>query len=331
MQDFHTPEFTMSDAPAARLKRALDSLEGLSVGDAFGEGFFVSFEMVTRFMESKEFGEPPFDFQDHFIRRELIDVRHLDFHPKPWKWTDDTAMALEIVAHLRDFNSVEPQALARAFSRRYLADPRRGYGGAMHSLLPILRTGEWEKYPPQLFGGTGSFGNGAAMRVAPLGAYFADDPELCAREAALSSRITHSHLEGVAGGIATAMAACFAARARELEDEIDLIAAVLPFVPDSEVKVRLVQAHRMENATGEQVADSLGAGHNVSAQDTVPFCLWCADQNLIYYEEALWETVSGLGDRDTTCAIVGGIVAARVGSEGIPTQWREDREPLGAF
>ncbi|PQV65347.1 ADP-ribosylglycohydrolase [Abditibacterium utsteinense] len=321
----------MDDSPEARLARALDSLEGLSVGDAFGEGFFLNAAMAERLMATDEFDLLPGLVEDHFLRRELVDVRRLDFHKKPWKWTDDTALALEIVAQLRDAKKIEPDELARAFSRRYQSDPRRGYGGAMHSLLPVLRFGEWEKYPPSLFGGTGSFGNGAAMRAAPLGAYFADDPQLCAREAALSSRVTHSHLEGVAGGVATAMAACFAARARQSEQEIDLIAQVLPFVPQSEVKVRLEQAQRMENATGEQVADSLGAGNNVSAQDTVPFCLWCAGQSLEFYEEALWETVSGLGDRDTTCAIVGGIVAARVGSEGIPQEWRENREELGEF
>ena len=288
--------------------------------------------MAARLLESDEFEDAPYtSLDDLFIRRELIDVRRTEFIPKPWKWTDDSALALEIVAHLRDYRKIEPEVLARGFSYRYGIDPKRGYGGAMHSLLPLLRDGNWQKWPPRLFNDTGSFGNGAAMRVAPLGAYFADDPALCAEQAALSSRVTHSHPEGVAGGLAVAMAACFAARARVSGEEIDLIAEVLPFVPDSEVKFRLQQAARMQNATGEQVADSLGAGHDVSAQDTVPFCLWCASYSLEYFEEALWETVSGLGDRDTTCAIVGGIVAARVGTEGIPSEWRESREPLGEF
>jgi ADP-ribosylglycohydrolase len=66
----------------------------------------------------------------------------------------------------------------------------------------------------------------------------------------------------------------------------------------------------------------------VSAQDTVPFCLWCAAKHLDNYEEALWATVSGLGDRDTTCAIVGGIVACYTGAEGIPSNWLAAREPL---
>ncbi len=44
--------------------------------------------------------------------------------------------------------------------------------------------------------------------------------------------------------------------------------------------------------------------------------------------ERAWTTVSGLGDRDTTCAIVGGIVALAVGPEGIPREYVQSREPL---
>ena len=50
----------------------------------------------------------------------------------------------------------------------------------------------------------------------------------------------------------------------------------------------------------------------------VHVALWCAARYLDDYEEALWLTVSGLGDRDTTCAIVGGIVACCTGSVAIP-------------
>jgi ADP-ribosylglycohydrolase len=68
----------------------------------------------------------------------------------------------------------------------------------------------------------------------------------------------------------------------------------------------------------QTAAALLGNGSLISAQDTVPFALWCAAGHLDDYEEALWTTVSGLGDRDTTCAIAGGIVACYTGVEGIP-------------
>jgi ADP-ribosylglycohydrolase len=63
----------------------------------------------------------------------------------------------------------------------------------------------------------------------------------------------------------------------------------------------------------------------------VPFALWCAAHHLDDFVEAMWLTVGGLGDRDTTCAIVGGIVAGYVGTEGIPESWRSAREPLPAW
>ncbi|MFF7679134.1 hypothetical protein [Actinacidiphila glaucinigra] len=42
----------------------------------------------------------------------------------------------------------------------------------------------------------------------------------------------------------------------------------------------------------------------------------------------LWETVAGLGDMDTTCAIAGGVIAARTGIEELPPAWRAALEPL---
>ena len=72
----------------------------------------------------------------------------------------------------------------------------------------------------------------------------------------------------------------------------------------------------------------LGNGAAVTVQDTVPFVLWCAAWRLDDYGQALWFTSSGGGDVDTTCAMVGGIVALHTGVEGIPEYWRNDREPL---
>lgn len=69
----------------------------------------------------------------------------------------------------------------------------------------------------------------------------------------------------------------------------------------------------------------------VVAQDTVPFALWCAARHLDDLEEAMWTTVSGLGDRDTTCAIAGGIVALAVGEDGLPSTWRQCRESLSSL
>ena len=100
----------------------------------------------------------------------------------------------------------------------------------------------------------------------------------------------------------------------------------------SEVHLGIVKALALlENSTVEQATSALGNGVRVSAQDTVPFCLWAAALHLSNYEKAMWATVAGLGDRDTTCAIVGGIVAMSAGVENIPPAWIECREPIPAW
>jgi ADP-ribosylglycohydrolase len=169
------------------------------------------------------------------------------------------------------------------------------------------------------------------MRVAPLGAFFADDLEAVVEHARRSAMVTHTHSEGVAGAIAVALAAAWGWRLRGSEppktrDFLDLL---LPGVPDSQVAAGIRRAQKLpEGAPLQAAVDALGNGSEVSAQDTVPFVLWSAARHLDDYEEALWQTVSGLGDMDTTCAMVGGIVALHTGVGAIPEEWRRNREPL---
>ena len=101
---------------------------------------------------------------------------------------------------------------------------------------------------------------------------------------------------------------------------------VLAFIPVGITKSRVQAALDIPADDLDLAVQTLGSGREVSAQDTVPFCLWSAAYHLENYEEALWWTVKGMGDRDTTCAIVGGIVA--LSAPGIPADWLRHREPL---
>ena len=290
-----------------RMKRAREALEGLACGDAFGERFFLPPEVAVPMIKQRAIPAPP------------------------WFFTDDTMMAISIVAVLQKFGEIDPDYLARDFANRY--DSSRGYGPAMHNLLAEIRRGrDWESEAQALFRGQGSFGNGSAMRVAPLGAYFADDLDAIPEQATRSAVTTHCHAEAVAGAVAVSIAAGLASRFR-MSDRKCEAREFLEFVhlktPDSEVRKGLRKAINLPNETSPAKAVfALGNGSLVSCQDTVPFALWCASNYLDNYEEALWITVRGLGDRDTTCAIVGGIVAAYTGAQAIPHEWIESREAL---
>ncbi len=300
---------TLPPDHALRMERTLLALDGLSIGDAFGERFFGEPERIGRLIQSRTV-------------------------PKPiWGYTDDTVMALGIVEVLREVGRIDQDKLAVVFARRYAADPNRGYGGGAHGILQdIGRKIPWRVTANAVFGGTGSMGNGGAMRVAPLGAYFADDLEEVVRQAKASAEVTHAHPDGQAGAIAIAIAAAVAWRmgtGRQTRSGDDLLTAVLQYTPKGPTKMVLELAQRLTLDNDPQTAAStLGAGYRVISMDTVPFCVWCAARHIDHYEDALWTTVSGLGDRDTTCAIVGGIVALSAGRNSIPPSWLESREPL---
>ena len=240
-------------------------------------------------------------------------------------------MALSVYNMLRDQSQILPDRLAADFAVRY--DSTRGYGPSMHGLLAEIAVmpWRWRALAGAQFGGRGSFGNGAAMRVAPIGAYFADDLNKVVAQAELSAITTHTHPEAIAGAIAIAVGAAIAANQSgdSAPTRAEFLGAVMTHVPDSEVRARLRLARDMdESASVRHAVAVLGNGVNISAQDTVPFSLWCAGECLDSYEEALWLTVSGLGDRDTTCAIVGGVVASNPVASGVPAEWSRRREPL---
>lgn len=75
------------------------------------------------------------------------------------------------------------------------------------------------------------------------------------------------------------------------------------------------------------VAAVLGCGRRTSAHDTVPFALWSAARGLGDYEAAFWATSQVGGDVDTTCAIVGGVIAGEKAGAP-PAEWLERTEAL---
>ena len=281
------------------LDRALLSLAGLSVGDAFGEQFFrLPWEAIAR--------------------RELP--------PAPWRWTDDTAMALSIGEVLRDHREIEQEVQAARFAARFRQDPQRGYGGGAVRLLSLYAKGaSWKVEAPRLFNG-GSFGNGAAMRAGPIGGYYLGDPERAAREAQQSALVTHSHLEGQVGAMAVAAAAAMAPFKLAISS-IDFLSQVIDRLPATKTREKIEEARRIGPDEHGRAVSTLGTGHEIAAFDTVPFCLWVAAYHGFDFETSLWTTVAGGGDRDTTCAIVGSIVGL---SADIPEPWIRAREALPA-
>ncbi|MCW1886234.1 ADP-ribosylglycohydrolase family protein [Luteolibacter flavescens] len=292
---------------STRSIRARTVLEGLSVGDAFGE-------MMA--------------YGHSGVRGRVA----LGVPAGPWWWTDDTAMALGIEECLHRCGAIEEEMLAWIFARNFKHDPDRGYGKMAAIILRQIGAGElWESASRSAFSG-GSMGNGAAMRVAPLGAWFADDLDRVVAEAMKSARVTHWHPEGIAGAIAVAVATACAWQTREIEHAEArkvITEAVLRLTPPGDTREGLVAAVSLEPRLSPDVAGRrLGNGSLVTAPDTVPFVIWSALRSLDDFQEAVIATVEAGGDCDTNAAMVGGIVAARLGASGVPPEWIASREAL---
>lgn len=298
---------TMRPDHPERMERARLALMGLSVGDAFGECFFGPAQVLQ-------------------LARS---VRTLP--PSPWYYTDDTEMALAVVEVLQHVGHIDKDRLASRFAERYCREPRRGYGGTAHQILRAISEGTpWQVAAGRAFSGMGSMGNGAAMRVAPLGAYLADDLVAVVAQARDSAAVTHAHHDGQAGAIAVAIAAAGACTLpRHPSLGWQLLDLAIEHTPAGPTQQGLHKARALPKRCSIDLAVSaLGSGSRILSEDTVPFALWCVAQHPTDYEAALWLTVSGLGDRDTTCAIVGGIVALISGPSSIPPSWLAAREPL---
>ncbi|MFC8296134.1 ADP-ribosylglycohydrolase family protein [Streptomyces sp. NPDC057242] len=290
---------------------ALDSLHGLAFGDAFGDRWFGI--LRRNGSEALEARTPP---------------------PEPlWRWSDDTAQALVLVGELVEGGgTVDQDRLALRLAAAYAEDTHRGYGASMHDVLRRIDTGEpWREVVAGQFGGQGSWGNGAAMRAAPLGAWHSADLDVVAEQAARQSAVSHHHPEAVAGAVAVALAAALATRSRggPAPARADFLQEVAARLPDSDVRSGVRIAARMPERTSvRHAAEVLGSGYRMSGPDTVPYALWCAAGHLDDLHEGLWVTVAGRGDIDTTCAIAGGVVAARTGVAALPSAWHAAREPL---
>lgn len=233
-------------------------------------------------------------------------------------YTDDTEMMIALAESLLRCDVVDEEDVARSFSAAY--DPKRGYGAGTRRVFEL-----WQRGVPvreaagQLFGGQGSLGNGAAMRIAPVAVRFADDPVLLDVQARRSARVTHAHAVGV--DAAAVQAATIAAAAL---DE-PLLETARQAARTEELRSRLDQVAELRSraAEPEEVYAELGTSSN--AQESVPAAIYAALQGTDFASAVIFAVRCG-GDTDTVAAMSGAIAGARFGHGAIPRGWLDALE-----
>lgn len=292
-----------------RIKLAYKSLKGISIGDAFGESFFGETDIIK-----------------NSIKKRIIPETS-------WEFTDDTVMAIAVYEQLEKYGTINQDDLAIEFAQKHKLDPNRGYGATARRILRSIEEGKnWKEVSRSVFDGMGSMGNGASMRVSPIGAYYFDDLETVKKLAEKSAEITHSNIEGIAGAIAVAVASSIMVKIKMSNQKVepnDYLNQIVKELPESDLKAKIKKSLSVEYSYHiETVKSILGNGIKILAQDTVPFSIWCVAHNQNNFEEAMWKAISVLGDRDTICAIVGGIVIMSSEEESIPDKWQKSVESI---
>jgi len=215
------------------------------------------------------------------------------FHPR-CRFTDDTVLTVAVADAILTGGPYEQSV--REIGRRY---PNAGYGG---SFIAWLHSDHPQPY--------NSWGNGAAMRVSPVGFAFNTEDEVLS-EAAKTAGISHNHPEGVKGAQATALSV-YLCRMGHTKDEI-----------------REQISQRFGYELRRTVNDIRPAyTFDISCQGTVPEAIIAfLDSNS--YEDAVRNAISLGGDSDTLACITGGIAEAfyRDVSDGIRAKVREILTP----
>jgi poly(ADP-ribose) glycohydrolase ARH3 len=272
-----------------RSERAQGALLGTFVGDALGMPY-----------EGAAPAQIPSDLQ-------MVDARL-----GRGTYTDDTQMMIALGESLLRCDLIDEEDLARSFRAHF--DPARGYGAGTTQVLEHWEQGEpVESAALRVFGGEGSLGNGAAMRVAPVAVRFADDDVLLRAQARRSARLTHAHRLGIDGAVVQA-----AAIGAALEGDDPLLAAVAA-----------AETREMRDAVGRATVPRAGEGVPSSALRSLPVAI-ALGAEAESFAAAVRSAVALGGDTDTVAAMAGAIAGARFGVAGIPSEWLDALED-GAY
>lgn len=239
---------------------------------------------------------------------------------EPLRYTDDTQLTIALTLALLDDGEVDPDGFARRILEVY--EDGRGYGAGMRALVERWRAGVDPAVAVTSVFPDGSFGNGAAMRTAPVALRWPDDAEKRADVARRQAMVTHAHPVGIDGALVMTEAVALAA-ARGVFGTAEVLEAA-ETARTAQVREPCVEAAGWVDRWVESevmLADVAGAlGNGVSADTSVPAALWAAATG-----ERMVEVMSlalGVGgDADTIAAMAGAIHGAAVGRDGIPADW----------
>ena len=285
-----------------RENQIVGCLLGTAVGDALG----LPYEGLTRRRAQRIFGTP--DRHRLVLRYGMV--------------SDDTEqtcfVAQALMASGGDATIFQKQ-LARRL-RYWLLGLPAGVGLATGRAILKL----WVGFPPDK-AGVFSAGNGPAMRSAIVGAAVDDAEERVALVRA-STRLTHTDPKAEQGAQVVALATRIACESTPVSPG-EFRGRLTTVLDTDAIELLGLLNHALDSVQqGQSTSDfaiALGQEEGVTGYvlDTVPVALHAFLSHPRDFRSAVTAVIECGGDTDTTAAIVGGMVGASVGIEGIPEEW----------
>ncbi len=280
-------------------KRFAGSLLGAALGDAVGT--------------SRE-GQPIVDEDE--VERAIP-------RSGPLQYTDDTHMVIGVAESLVARGGFDGAHMAERFVSNYLREPWRGYGPGPPRVFKLIQDGQpWDRAAARIYPG-GSYGNGAAMRIAPVGLFFRDRHAELREAAHLSSIITHAHPLGVEGAALEAMAVALAVTA-DPGHPLDIAAftsRLLDFATEDAYRDRLSLFPDLLRDPGDRSRVVRELGHGIEALNSVPTAIFSFLAHPDNFASTVVYAVSLGGDTDTIACMAGAISGAYLGTDALPAEW----------
>jgi len=281
--------------------------QGCMVGSALGDAI----------------GELAFQYRDKNILHRKIDKL------AKFIYTDDTAMSISLAESIINKGVLDPRELGERFIASFNEEPWRGYGPGPPTIFSMVeRSGmSCPQAAQTLFGGQGSFGNGAAMRIAPVGLFYHDESALY-EKACASAVLTHAHPVGQDGAAVQAKAVALSVPLNPEEPfpkEI-FLAKLTEFAKTPEMRDKLQEVQRLLTRKVSPPKAAAVLGRSVVVQESLPFALFSFLRHPESFEDCLFCAVLNGGDRDTLGAMACAVSGAYLGIDSIPRSWREKLE-----
>jgi ADP-ribosyl-[dinitrogen reductase] hydrolase len=239
-------------------------------------------------------------------------------------WTDDTEMAVALAGSLIDNNEFVPVDVAKSYLLWFQGTPH-GAGSTTKKAMANLANGQSWAVSGVPIHDDAAVGNGPAMRIAPIGVFYRPNGPVQIA-ASLDALITHQNAEAMAGSVLIALLISTVVESSGRDNIADLMPKVLEekllatkVGQHALLATRLAHGGNTGNPTDEQAMVQLGRRGNII--QTVGSAVYFAQRYSGLFEEGVTAAVRAGGDADTRGAIVGAILGAEVGLEGIPQKY----------